>query len=85
MQLRKMLPYAAGAGAALGLILVGKEAADALFSMTHPGMEPSSLGQLYQSLPLWMKIVAPIELSTIPIGGAYAGKKLVESMEENSQ
>lgn len=81
------MPYAAGmagAAAATGLMAFGKEIADVYFQLST-GLEPSSIGQLYQSLPTWAKIIAPIELSAIPLLAGYASKKAYEAKREPTE
>lgn len=77
----KIMPYAAGmagAAATVGLMTLSKEIADVYFQLST-GLEPSSIGQLYQSLPTWAKIVVPIELSAFPLLVEYASKKAYEA------
>ena len=80
----KIMPYAAGmvgAAATVGLMALGKEIADVYFQLST-GLEPSSIGQLYHSLPTWAKIAGPIELSAFPLMVGYGSKKAYEAKRE---
>jgi len=51
-----------------------KEVADVYFKVAT-GLDPSSIGELYRSLPGLGKIVVPVAFSILPLLAGYASKR----------